>query len=208
MVKKHFRVCLDRTGNELETMYGFSLGLVSLDTQFAEQKVVRSDIKYAFRHSKFYSVSRYSDGTWPVLYTAKDAHTAICEVGFHARKLWKKDIQGNAKRKSRMSKRLIYTLLPPSATVEIVADVPEVTESDDYSHCHKLAREARSRKIGALDAPSARNKGGRCIPLFDRALVHVELGLQDRFTIRWRIADDYLWHTADGKATEICLWKA
>lgn len=202
----NYRVCLDRTGDELEAMYGFSLGLRSLDKRFAEQSVVQSDIKYAFRSSKSYGISRYGDGTWPVLYTAKDTHTAICEIGFHLRKSWKNGAGKNKGKRRRISNRFVYTVAPPSKGVEIVASSPEVLHSEDYSHCHAVARDAIKRKACALDAPSVRNKGGRCVPVFERSVVDVKPGLEDRFQIRWRIADDSVDHTANDTPTKVDFW--
>lgn len=202
----HYRVCLDRTGDELEEMYGFSLGLRSLDSRFAEQSVVQSDIKFAFRSSKSYHISRYGDGTWPVLYTAKDTHTAICEIGFHLRKGWSGEGKKNKGKKRRISRRFVYTLVPPTKGVEFVATSPEVLLSEDYSHCHVVARDAIKKKACALDAPSVRNKGGRCVPVFERSVVDVKPGLESRFQIRWRIADDFVDHTANDEPTEVEFW--
>lgn len=202
----NYRVCLDRTGDELEAMYGFSLGLRSLDSRLAEQNVVKSDIKYAFRGSKSYNISRYGDGTWPVLYTAADTQTAICEIGYHLRKSWKDKPSRNKGKKRRVSTRFVYTLVPPSNGVEVVGSLPEVLLSEDYSHCHSIARDAIKRKACALDAPSVRNKDGRCVPVFDKSVLEVKPGLEDSFQIRWRIADDYVDHTANDTPTEVKFW--
>ncbi len=202
-----YRVCLDRTVKEFENKFGFPTGLDEFDKRYALQKVVRSDIKYAFGTRKRFSITRYGNGTWPVLYAAADIETGIHEVAYHLRTSWKADAKGNRRKRYRLSKRVAYVLGFDESSFVTVPSQAKYLDSKKYSDCHDFAKKALSKKAKGLKAPSVRKKGGLCYPVFDKDLVETHPGLEKSFTIRWETGPDELMHTANGQLKKFVLWR-
>ena len=117
--------------------------------------------------------SRFSDGTWPVLYTAQREATALAEVGYHLQEVYlpaklsnvdisvphityRVEVHGRRRDLSFESKHL-STLCASSA--------------GGMKTCQNLARKALSEGIAYLLAPSARDLGKRCYPILARHAV-------------------------------------
>lgn len=210
--KKAFRVCKDRTGDELRSFYGITVGYRPITQRDAIQKVIHSDIDFAFKSKKTYPVTRFGNGTWPVLYTAKDHTTALCEVSHHARKEWR-CVLNKSKRKTpkyKLAKKILYTVNVSCLNQLEVATGPDVTHPSKYGHCHTIAENALAKGFKSLDAPSARNKGGRCFPIFDSMSVKVDVGLDNSFTIRWFPKEDTIFYgTIEAKSKrELFIWQS
>jgi hypothetical protein len=207
MKSRHYRVCKDRTGDELKC-YGFTTGILRLDIKIAFQNVVSSDVKYAFRKGVPYAVSRYSDGTWPVLYTAREPETAIAEVSYHSRKEWMK-IRSKNSVTYRQARKLMYALKVDCGLQSVIAPVDALTGADasTYGKCHEVARQALGDGYSSLCVPSARRQNGLCVPVFSAHIIEPETGVETPFTLRWSVASDDLSHTANGESQSISLWQ-
>ena len=112
------------------------------------------------------SPTRFSDGTWPVCYTALDDETAREEIIYH---------HGRTLFGRFETPRTVYYCLVELAYAGQTADLRELIEQwpdlvniSDYSFCNNLGREAVQRALSALLAPSARYQGGTNVPVFRR----------------------------------------
>lgn len=110
--------------------------------------------------------SRFSDGTWPVRYTACELNTAIREVqDGRLRKLRIHDV-------TNATLQLSYIECDFSGSVKDLRPESEkwpfLTSDDGYYECNRIARVARSERLHGLLTPSARLNGGTCLPIFRR----------------------------------------
>ena len=200
-----YRVCQDRSKLELSDL-GFTFGAAILDQREAKILVAKNDVKFAFRATGRYALSRYGDGTWPVLYTAAEVDTAIHEVAYHARKQWQSDWDGVTP--EFVSPTLVYVLKMEDADYEVVPFSDDVVHPIDYSKCHGIAAEARRRGVAGLVAPSARKSGGLCLPVFVAKVLLLHVGREETFAILWKVAENRLLHDAQGDWREVNIWRA
>jgi hypothetical protein len=120
--------------------------------------------------------TRYSDGTWPVCYTALEEETAREEIIYH---------RGRACFDRAENRRTAYYRLIKLDFDGLAADLrpfrhgwPGLVDPLDYGFCNRLGREALIRAIDAFLAPSARHAGGTNVPVFSRQVLRAprELG--------------------------------
>jgi RES domain len=119
--------------------------------------------------------TRFSDGTWPVCYTATDRKTAEDEIKYHRGKVFFSGGTGRG-----------FTVYYHLVEITYVADTidlrkrtkawPELIEPDEkrgYPFCQTLGREARDRKLGGFLTRSARRRRGTNVPVFSRVALTV-----------------------------------
>jgi RES domain-containing protein len=130
--------------------------------------------------NKFGLKSRFSDGDWPVFYSAIGRETAQKESSHH----YGRKAAGDASARRPVH----YSVLRCTFDGEIIDLQPKLTEwpelvSDDYTFCNGLGREAHKITLGAFLAPSARNPGGTTVPSFSAtALSNPEIEATVRLT--------------------------
>ena len=112
------------------------------------------------------SVSRYSTGDWPVLYTATSVDTAIAEKGYGVnRGIFSKNVRPDE------VECLEYTVSFEGvglSVIDAVATNPQLVHPTDYRYCWSVAKDARDNKVDFLIVPSARRIGGVNINLFHK----------------------------------------
>ena len=115
--------------------------------------------------------TRYSDGSFPVLYGALEAQTAEAEI-----KHWfSRRVSGDPTcARTAWYTRIRYRF---SGKVKDLTpkqvDWPALTHDNDYKFCNELGAEAVASDLDGLLAPSARNEGGTNLPAFaKRAVSH------------------------------------
>jgi hypothetical protein len=204
-----YRVCGDRSELVLKKI-GFRYSNVLLDKRRAVERAISLDVKFALDLSRGrFGISRYSDGSWPVLYTALDSDTSFHEVAFHARKEWLIGMRhGATVPKFKSSRKLLYVLgVDSTSQLDHVSPDPNLV-SADYSYCHAIAAGARSAGFASLKVPSARRRTGVCVPVFDRSAVRSRTSISVHCLIRWYPLTDQLVHFANLKneAEPIDLW--
>ena len=112
--------------------------------------------------------SRFSDGSFPVLYTSLEAETAKAEFAHHL--------------PSRMGNprvpRVVYCSLFSCAFegVEIdlrpmVGDWPDLVHDTDYAFCNRVGAEAKRLQLDGLVTRSVRRPEGSNLPVFSRKAV-------------------------------------
>ena len=121
--------------------------------------------------------TRFSDGTWPVRYTALTARTARREF------LYSRLARGQVP--DITSAKVQFTEIECSFSGEIkdlwpkLAEWPFLTAKDGYDRCNEIARAAIRERLDGLTTPSAQDMGGTCLPIFFRAA-----GRQPRYVAR------------------------
>ena len=113
--------------------------------------------------------SRYSDGSFPVLYGSTEVQTAEAEI----RHWFRKQVGDPPRARTAHYIRFTYRFrgevkdLRPQET-----QWPDLTDDKGYGFCNELGAEAVAASLGGLLAPSARNKGGTNLPAFSRQTVN------------------------------------
>ena len=118
--------------------------------------------------AKLRNRTRFSDGSFPVFYSALAAETAEAEVAHWFRKEYAGKPQGDRKvyyQGFRCTFQGLEKDLRPKAR-----DWPDLVHDSDYSFCNQLGAEARDRGIDGLVVPSARHEGAN-MPIFARRAV-------------------------------------
>ena len=121
------------------------------------------------RLAKFGHATRFSDGSFPVLYGSMEASTAEAEV-----KHWfSKQVSGKpARARKAWYMRFTYRFngslkdLRPKQT-----EWPDLMHDTNYEFCNQLGAEAMAMGLDGLLAPSARNANGTNLPAFARQAV-------------------------------------
>lgn len=121
------------------------------------------------RLAKTRYATRFSDGSFPVLYGAMETRTADAE----ARHWFSRHACGTpARERTVWYTRFTYRF---SGKVKDLRprqrEWPALTHDDDYRFCNKLGAEAVATGLDGLLAPSARNRGGVNLPAFAREAV-------------------------------------
>ena len=119
-------------------------------------------------NKKLRKKTRYSDGSFPVFYSAMEAETAEAEMAYWFRK----DYVGKP-RSNRTAYyqgfRCTFEGLEKDLRSKTM-DWPDLVHESDYSFCNQLGAEAREWVIDGLVVPSARHEGEN-MPIFARRAV-------------------------------------
>jgi hypothetical protein len=113
-------------------------------------------------------LTRFSDGTFPVFYSALEPETAEAEIRYWFLKIAGKPTRPRAAYYSRFSCTFdgsIKDLRP------MHAEWPNLTHDSDYRFCNSLGTEAVTSRLDGLVTPSARNSNGTNIPVFQRRAI-------------------------------------
>jgi hypothetical protein len=112
--------------------------------------------------NKFGTVTRFSDGEWPVFYAAVGRTTAQKESFHHY-----------GKKAAGARRAVYYSIVRCRFSGEIMDLRPQLPDwtkliSNDYTFCNSLGREANDRGLGGFLSPSAQHEGGTTAPTFIR----------------------------------------
>jgi hypothetical protein len=111
--------------------------------------------------NKFGLESRFSNGDWPVFYSAIGRKTAEEESSHH----YGRKAAGGAHRPVYYSV-VCCTFEGETTDLQLkLAEWPELI-SDHYAFCTGLGKEAHDMSLAGFLAPSARNPGGTTVPAF------------------------------------------
>lgn len=117
-------------------------------------------VRKAALGNKFGPASRFSNGDWPVFYTAIGRETAEKESSYH----YGRKAAGDARPVHYSVVRCMFS----GETIDLqpkLAHWPDLV-SDDYKFCNELGRAASAMSLGGFLGPSARNPGGTTVPVF------------------------------------------
>lgn len=143
-------------------------------------EALESDIDHATSNFEFCwseipkDLSRFSDGSWNVLYTAVKCETAVSEVVYHLNK----NFGSGYKDGEEMIFRLVQYGVNFKGTCACFANCsPEVISTlvandNEYTYTIGVADDIRG-KTQAIRTPSARRIGEFCIPILDQEAAHI-----------------------------------
>lgn len=141
-----------------------------------ESPELESDIDHAISNFTFCwsgahsDESRFSDGTWPVLYTAEDCQTSVTEVVFHLDKTFGNGFDDG----EEMNFKLVQYCVGVDGDVACFATAPveekKALTSSDYKATIPIAKRVRDGSFPAMRTPSARRVSGLCVPIFSEAV--------------------------------------
>lgn len=122
------------------------------------------------RLAKTTYATRFSDGSFPVLYGAVEAQTAEAE----AKHWFSKQVSGKpAHARTAWYTRFTYRFIGKVKDLRPKqAAWPALTHDNDYTFCNRLGLEAVTAGLDGLMAPSARNDGGTNLPVFARKAIN------------------------------------
>lgn len=144
----------------------------------SEDQIIQEEIDKRFNPTHWYD-SRYSDGSWAVLYAAESEETALREALFHMMEFYREEVSSSPVPVQRRVLSLqIESAKAVDLTLEEGLDFAILTSKDKsgYPYCQRLARNALNSKAQLLRAPSARHSDGYCTPIFDRVAIAKDEG--------------------------------
>ena len=160
------------TANDDQFLAELNLGavareeLVSLLSGRVFQDPIEELLDGPFRPgAKLRRKTRFSDGTFPVFYSALTVDTARAEMAYWFRKIY----AGEPQRKRAayfQSFRCRFEGLEKDLRSK-ARDWPNLVHESDYSFCNQLGLEAREGGIDGMVVPSARHNGAN-MPIFMR----------------------------------------
>lgn len=141
-----------------------------LESQGGPKDLVDQIFKRKSRLAKTNYATRFSDGSFPVLYGSMEHQTAEAE----AKHWFSRHVSGKpAGERTVWYTRFTYRF---SGKVKDLRPTqrkwPALTHDNDYKFCNKLGTEAVEAGLDGLLAPSARSKGGTNLPAFARRAVN------------------------------------
>ena len=114
-------------------------------------------------------VTRYSDGSYPVFYSALDRATAKAEVEHGLKKGFGGRPQGQ-----RSAYYRCFTCSFEGQEKDLQdkqSEWPELVHDSDYTFCNRIGAEAVRLELDGLVVPSARRKNGSNLPVFKRSAI-------------------------------------
>lgn len=114
--------------------------------------------------------SRYSDGTYGVLYGSLDLETTVYETVYHMARceMGVEGVSGQIVRE-----RAVYLIHCNAILLDLTgktADYPELT-ANDYSYTQQVGKRVSSEGHPGLLVPSARKRGGVNVVVFNQAVL-------------------------------------
>ncbi len=144
----------------------------------SENQIIQEEIDKKFNPTQWYA-SRYSDGSWAVLYAAEAEETALREALFHMLEFYLEELTlGPVLAQRRVLALQIQSQRAVDLSLEPGLDAARLTSSDKsgYPYCQNLARQALDSTAQLLRARSARHPAGYCTAIFDRTAIERDEG--------------------------------
>ena len=113
--------------------------------------------------------TRYSDGSYPVFYSALDPATATAEVGH-----WFRMGFGGSPGGQRSVYYQRFTCLFEGVEKDLrdkQGEWPELVHDSDYTFCNRIGAEAVRLELDGVVVPSARRENGSNLPVFRRSAI-------------------------------------
>ncbi len=171
-----FRASARASKNDLEDRFGPLLS--GLDERVAQSLLNFERVWKNTSKGK----SRYSNGAYPVLYTATTEEVAFVEKGYwvieYVLKPMKIDIS--------LPPYVLYKVVVSGTFEEhAIDDDLRIVHPSDYAFCHAIGQQAVADGHAYLVVPSARVVSGICVPVFRKDLSEIEEHDVDTFTYTW-----------------------
>ena len=164
-LRKPITAALLQIGVDPVNLDSTSSKLANAGMPFTAEEIIDDAFRPSRRKPTPFRVSRFSDGTIGVCYSALDKQTCKKEVAFHIFEKNPPDLPR------------IYTLIScqyRGKTADLrgcevsCSDLASETKSG-YPFCQQLALQAIEKGFDGLFTASARHKGGTCVPVFSQS---------------------------------------
>lgn len=138
--------------------------IIAFDRDDVTKELMESPFnRKAVLGNKFGLASRFSNGDWPVFYTAIGRETAEKESTHH----YARKAAGDAAARRPVHYSLVRCVFN-GEVMDLRPKLPDWADlvSDGYTFCNGLGKEAHDMSLGGFLGPSARNPGGTTVPAF------------------------------------------
>ncbi len=153
---------------------------------------------------------RFGDGTkYGVWYGALEKETSVLEALYWVYKNAKEDIAASA-RPIVIDRRMLKAQIATNSAIDLrpYSDVHSQLTSENYTFCQELGAHAVQNEIDLFLAPSARNPGGTCVPVFspsaiksDRTIYYIHFSFSNLGEVQITTDEDQIFKIPDA-------WKA
>lgn len=129
------------------------------------------NFSFVWRRKKIGS-SRYSDGSYAVLYTATKPEVAKIE-----RFYWLAEAVFKKTRQREVDDFLVYSCRVGGKYLNYTRNWKKnklLVHPTNYDYCQRLAKRSRDAGVDFLIVPSARKLGGCCVPVFNESEVEIK----------------------------------
>lgn len=138
------------------------------------------------------SDSRFSDGNWPVLYTAPHRVTTYVEVGYHLHQSMGHFVQAGQRVRSPylcylLDLRGVQRDLTKQPNMQMMCGSGQAS----LGHCQQLAKQAMAQNVAYLKVPSARRIGKDCIPVLKRGASSPPVAVET-FELELELSPDFI----------------
>lgn len=127
---------------------------------------------YVMRPFEFPNASRFSDGSFGVLYAANSVTTAVRETAHHLARIFS---DGNAPKQFTQKKKLALDIAGDVDDIRVAIDTrvaANIYDPDDYRASQKFGRDQHAKHVLGLHFDSVRNaRDGHCVGAFTPGLV-------------------------------------
>lgn len=146
--------------------------------------------------------SRYSNGKFPVLYTAITEEVALVEKGHWVVKL----LLDPLKMSIDLPFYYVYEVeIDGSCREYSVSDDVRIVHPTDYAYCNALGSAAVNDGISYLLVPSARRMGGTCAPVFCSSNTSLDNLSSKEFYYSWNHEASLLTAIFEPTIVDICF---
>ncbi|MBI2335842.1 MAG: RES family NAD+ phosphorylase [Deltaproteobacteria bacterium] len=143
-------------------------------------QMIQEEISKKFKPGNWYA-SRFSNGSWGVLYTAESEVTALKEALYHAKNhFYKEELERNGF--LEITRRVIHLYAQSKYCGDLIRHKVlnhrklVSKDSSGYPYCQKLAEHFHSKGAQILRAPSARDEKGFGVPIFNKEAIQKDFG--------------------------------
>lgn len=172
------RICNRPPSDAVYDRYGFKRD-VGRASSVTNVDIAWANVAGVFSATKLW-VSRYSDGSWPVLYAARELRTSVSEKGY-----WSKVGFFDKKNAPDQIICLEFYLTVGGREKSLIGyeeNDPRIVHPKDYSVCHKLASDFQAEGVEFIEVPSARRISGINYAVFKReAVLSLDECVESRF---------------------------
>jgi len=141
-------------------------------------EIIIKEIHKKFNAKSWYE-SRFSDGTWYVLYTAECELTGIHEAIYHGKRFRKEELEI---KDIQIDLRVISLILNSKKCVDMLKiegiQINKLVSQDKtgYPYCQNLAKKLKDCGSEVLKTPSARHDHGVCLPVLNLSAIEKDEG--------------------------------
>ena len=146
----------------------------------AEYEIVVSDIQQKFTPATWME-SRFCNGSWAVIYTAEGQETSVREKTYHSAKFYQEESKSRA---IVFDLAIAYLNIKSQHITDLTKNKSldqKILQSPDqksYSYCQEVAKESIDQGAEGLRSKSARDEKGVCLPIFTKAIIEKDKGIQ------------------------------